>query len=90
MNACKHVSYVLLNELISRVNINVNLVGSVTPQRELRRRDPLYSFLFLFVAEGFSGMLRKREEKGSLGAFDSVRKGREFFTFSLSMIVFFS
>ena len=47
-------------------NINDYLVWSATLQRGLRQGDALSPFLLLFVAEGLSGMLQKREEVGSL------------------------
>lgn len=55
---------------ITTVSYNVLINGASTryiqPQRGLRQGDPMSLFLFLMCAEGFSALLLRREERGSL------------------------
>ena len=57
-------------ECITSVSYNVLINGASTgfiqPQRRLRQGDPMSPFLFLICDEGFSALLRMREERGSL------------------------
>ncbi|KAK1629097.1 hypothetical protein QYE76_003412 [Lolium multiflorum] len=48
------------------VRMNGALQQTFSPSRGLRQGDPLSSFLFLFVAEGFSSCFKKEIESGRL------------------------
>jgi hypothetical protein len=44
--------------------VNGSPTGEINIQRGLKQGDPLAPFLFLIVAEGFSGVMRKAVEVG--------------------------
>uniref|UniRef100_A0A453CB40 Reverse transcriptase domain-containing protein n=1 Tax=Aegilops tauschii subsp. strangulata TaxID=200361 RepID=A0A453CB40_AEGTS len=48
------------------VNFNGTLLDSFAPSRGLRQGDPLSPFLFLFVADGLSTLLRNNVESGDI------------------------
>jgi len=49
--------------------VNGILVGHMVPSRGLHQRDPISPYLFLFVSEGLSGLLKRFVERGSLHRF---------------------
>jgi hypothetical protein len=49
-----------------RIKVNGALSDSFVPERDLRQRDPLYPYLFLLCAEGFSALLNKAKEDGQI------------------------
>ena len=53
---CVRVSY--------RIKINGALLENFKPERGLRQRDPLSTYLFLICAEGFSALLNHAKEEG--------------------------
>ena len=48
------------------VKLNGTLLDSFAPTRGLRQGDPLSPFLFLFVADGLSAILRQRVASGHI------------------------
>jgi hypothetical protein len=48
------------------IRFNGHLLDSFTPSRGLRQGDPLSPYLFLFVADGLSCLIRKKIEEGAL------------------------
>ena len=46
-----------------RVKMNDDLSRYITPERGLRQRDPLSTYLFLLYVEGFSALLNKLKGK---------------------------
>lgn len=46
------------------VKLNGTLLDSFTPSRGLRQHDPLSPFLFLFIADGLSALLRNKVDMG--------------------------
>jgi len=56
MNCVTTVSY--------RIKINGALSEIFKPERGLRQRDPLSTYLFLICAEGFSALLNHAKEEG--------------------------
>jgi hypothetical protein len=48
------------------VRFNGQLLDSFTPSRGLRQGDPLSPYLFLFVADGLSCLIRRKIEEGAL------------------------
>ncbi|KAM1321541.1 hypothetical protein PS2_014216 [Malus domestica] len=59
-----------VKECISTVSFSILINGSPTgyiqPKRGLRQGDPLSPFLFLICTEGFSSLIRKGMERGTL------------------------
>ena len=49
-----------------KVRVNASETGMFTPTRGLRQGDPLSPYLFLFVAQGLSSMLKGAENRGEL------------------------
>ena len=49
--------------------VNGILVGHMVPSRGLHQRDPISPYLFLFVSEGLSGLLKRFVERVSLHRF---------------------
>lgn len=47
-----------------KVRFNSKETGAFTPTRGLRQGDPLSLYLFLFVAEGLSSLLKGAETRG--------------------------
>jgi hypothetical protein len=48
------------------IRFNGQLLDSFTPSRGIRQGDPLSLYIFLFVADGLSCMIRKEVESSSL------------------------
>jgi hypothetical protein len=48
------------------VRFNGNMLDSFTPSRGIRQGDPLSPYLFLFVADGLSCLIRKEIENNAL------------------------
>lgn len=46
--------------------LNGDLVGLVHPKRGIRQGDPLFPFLFVICAEGFSALLDDWEAQGRI------------------------
>lgn len=49
-----------------RIRVDGELIEVIQPERGLQQGDPLSPYLFLLCAEGFSALIRKAEEEGSL------------------------
>ena len=49
-----------------QVKVNPGKTDVIVPQRGLRQGDPLFPYLFLFCAEGFSAMLNEVEVNGKV------------------------
>ena len=49
-----------------RVKLNGTLLDSFAPSRGLRQGDPLSPFLFLFIADGLSAILKSKVATGSI------------------------
>jgi hypothetical protein len=47
-----------------RIKINGALSENFKPERGLRQRDPLSTYLFMICAEGFSTLLNHAKEEG--------------------------
>ena len=56
------------------VKLNGTLLDSFAPSRGLRQGDPLSPFLFLFVADGLSAILRKRVQDGVIAPVKICRR----------------
>lgn len=56
------------------VKFNGTLLSSFAPSRGLRQGDPLSPFLFLFVADGLSMLLRERVAQGSISPIQICRR----------------
>lgn len=60
----------LIMHYVQSISFQVLLNGmpmeSFKPERGLRQRDPLSSFLFVLCAEGLSSLLRREMHKGNL------------------------
>jgi ribonuclease HI len=50
----------------SSVRFNGHLLDSFTPTRGLRQGDPLSPYLFLFVADGLSCLIKRKVQEGTL------------------------
>src|SRR5437773_1639886 len=48
------------------IRFNGHMLDSFTPTRRLRQGDPLSPYLFLFVADGLSCLIRRQIEIGAL------------------------
>jgi hypothetical protein len=51
------------------VRFNGNMLDSFFPTRGLRQGDPLSPYLFLFVADGFSSLMKKHIQSGTCGSY---------------------
>jgi hypothetical protein len=49
-----------------KVNFNGAILDSFSPSRDLRQGDPLFPFLFLFVADGLSTLLQHEVQSNSI------------------------
>ena len=56
------------------IRFNGQLLDSFTPTRGIRQGDPLSPYLFLFVADGLSCLIRKEIENNSLREFHICRR----------------
>jgi len=57
---------ICVSSVTYRVRVNGDLTESFVPERGLRQGDPLSPYLFLLCAEGFSSLLKKAEDDGSI------------------------
>jgi hypothetical protein len=57
------------------VRFNGHLLDSFSPTRGLRQGDPLSPYLFLFVADGLSSLIRQETENSSLRELYICRRG---------------
>jgi hypothetical protein len=67
------------------------MLDSFTPSLGIRQGDPLSPYLFLFVADGLSCLIRKEIEMNSLREFHICRRapGISHFLFADDSIMFF-
>lgn len=65
-------------------------VRGFSPSRGLRQGDPLSPYLFLFCVEGFSALLKKAQEEGSIKGVSFGSTAPHSHTSCLRMIVLFS
>jgi hypothetical protein len=56
------------------IRFNGHMLDSFTPSRGIRQGDPLSPYLFLFVADGLSCLIRKEIENNSLREFHICRR----------------
>ncbi|KAM2632785.1 hypothetical protein EV1_023480 [Malus domestica] len=74
--------YNRVKECISTVSFSILINGSPTgyiqPKRGLRQGDPLSPFLFLICTEGFSSLIRKGMERGTLHGYKFTPNGTPF------------
>jgi hypothetical protein len=71
------------------IRFNGHMLDSFSPSRGLRQGDPLSPYLFLFVADGLSCLIRKEIESGALREFQICRRPLASLTFSSRMTVFY-
>jgi hypothetical protein len=57
------------------VMVNGNLVGRITPTREIRQGDPISPYLFLFCAEALSSLLVHADQRGILTGVPTSKRG---------------
>ena len=57
---------ICVSSVTYRVRVNGDLTESFVPERGLRQGDPLSPYLFQLCAEGFSSLLKKAEDDGSI------------------------
>lgn len=64
--ACRWVDWIMLCVTSVRYSVKFNgtLLNSFGPSRGLRQGDPLSPFMFLFVADGLSALLKEGEDQG--------------------------
>jgi hypothetical protein len=73
------------------VRFNGNMLDSFTPTRGIRQGDPLSPYLFLFVADALSCLIRKEIETSSLREFHICRRapGISYLLFADDSLLFF-
>jgi hypothetical protein len=73
------------------IRCNGNMVDSFTPSRGIRQGDPLSLYLFLFVTDGLSCLIRKEIEMNSLQEFHICQRapGISHLLFADDSILFF-
>ena len=59
-----------------QVKVNGELTEQIIPTRGLRQGDPMFPYLFLICAEGFSSLMKAAEEEGRLQGVLYVQKLR--------------
>ncbi|XP_048493143.1 uncharacterized protein LOC125493698 [Beta vulgaris subsp. vulgaris] len=57
--------------------VNGDVCGFVTPSRGLRQGDPMSPYLFIFVADAFSALIRKATEDRRIHGMKASRNGPE-------------
>jgi hypothetical protein len=72
------------------IRFNGKMLDPFTPSRGLRQGDPLSPYLFLFVADGLSCLIRKEIEDATLRDLHIAEMARGFPISSLRMTVYFS
>src|SRR4051812_48349589 len=58
------------------VKFNGTLLDSFAPSRGLRQGDPVSPFLFLFVADGLSALLKEGETRGDYSPLKICRRAQ--------------